>query len=86
MRKDGLEFIFVSNRLGGSGSSDLWSSTRASTEDPWPDPVNLTSVNSTATDYRPTLSFDGRMLIFASGRFGNGDLYVSTRTKLPASR
>ena len=89
MRKDGLEFIFVSNRPGGLGSTDLWSSTRASMEDPWPDPVNLTSVNSAPTDFRPTLSFDGRMLIFASDRpggLGGGDLYVSTRTKLPASR
>jgi hypothetical protein len=88
MRKDGLEFIFVSNRPGGLGT-DLWSSTRASMEDPWPDPVNLKSVNSAATDFRPTLSFDGRMLIFASDRpggLGGGDLYVSTRTKLPASR
>jgi len=32
MRKDGLEFIFVSNRPGGLGSTDLWSSTRASME------------------------------------------------------
>jgi hypothetical protein len=58
-------------------------------EDPWPDPVNVKSVNSIATDFRPTLSFDGRMLVFASGRtggLGGGDLYVSTRTKLRASR
>ncbi len=89
MRKDGLEFIFVSNRHGGVGSSDIWSSTRESLEDPWPAPVNVTSVNSTATDFRPTLSFDGRMLIFASGRTGGlgaGDLYVSTRTTLAGQR
>jgi hypothetical protein len=94
MRKDGLEFIFVSSRPGGVGSSDIWSSTRASLEDPWPAPVNLTSLNSTLSDFRPTLSFDGRLLIFASGGpkggrnggLGQGDLYASTRTKLRASR
>jgi len=85
VRKDGLEFIFVSNRPGGVGSLDLWSSTRESMEDPWSEPVNLGPVNSLGSDFRPTLSFDGTALIFASDRpggVGAGDLYVSTRTRL----
>jgi len=85
VRKDGLEFFFVSNRPGGVGSLDLWSSTRESMEDPWSEPVNLGPVNSLASDFRPTLSFDGTALIFASDRpggVGAGDLYVSTRTRL----
>jgi hypothetical protein len=52
---------------------------------PWSEPVNLASVNSTASDFRPTLSFDGTALIFASDRpggCGGGDLYVSTRVRL----
>jgi len=84
MRKDGLEFIFVSNRPG-SALQDIWAATRDSLEDPWSAPFNLTTVNSAAQDFRPTLSFDGKTLIFASDRpggFGTGDLYISTRIKL----
>jgi hypothetical protein len=85
VRKDGLEFFFVSNRLGGLGSNDLWVSTRESLEDPWSTPVNLVKLNSPGSDFRPTLSFDGRTLIFASNRPGGvgfGDLYMTTRSKL----
>ena len=84
MRKDGLEFIFVSLRPG-SAQQDLWASHRDSADDPWSPPVNLATVNSPNQDFRPTLSFDGTALIFASDRpggYGVGDLYVSTRSRL----
>jgi len=86
IRRDGLEIFLVSNRSGGLGLLDIWSSTRASTSDPWSTPVNRTVVNSTADDFRPVLSFDGRSLYFGSNRlggFGGNDIYVSTREKLP---
>jgi Tol biopolymer transport system component len=86
LSKDGLEIIFASGRPGGSGYVDLWYSTRPSTLDPWLPPQNLgPTVNSTAYDFHPTLSWDGTTLIFASERAGGagwGDLYISTRTKL----
>lgn len=47
LRRDGLEIFFVSNRCGsllnaqGKPSNDLWTSTRASTSDPWSPPMNI---------------------------------------------
>ncbi len=86
IRRDGLEMILSSGRPGGSGSEDLWVSTRASTLDPWGTPVNLGPVvNSSAFDGAPALSFDGTTLYFFSerpGGFGKRDLYVTTRERL----
>ena len=90
VRKDGLEIFFDSNRPDGQGSSDLWTSTRTSTTDPWSAPVNLgAGVNSTVVEGRPFLSFDGRTLYFMSSRPGGSggiDLYVTTRTKTRGSQ
>jgi hypothetical protein len=83
VRGDGREMLFFSTRPGGSGGADLWTSTRRSVHDPWSPPVNLASLNSTAAEQQPSLSGDGRTLVFASGRsggFGGTDIYVSTRT------
>jgi hypothetical protein len=90
VRKDGLEIFFDSNRPGSlGGSSDLWTPIRASTTDPWSSPTNLGSaVNTTATEGRASLSFDGRRLYFMSAKPGGSgglDLYVTTRTKLEGS-
>jgi hypothetical protein len=86
IRRDGLEMIISSGRPGGSGSEDLWVSTRASTLDLWGTPVNLGPVvNSSAFDGAPALSFDGPTLYFFSerpGGFGKRDLYVTTRERL----
>ena len=84
--RDGLEVFFDSNRPGGSGPFDLWTSTRASVSDPWSPPTNLGPlVNSSVTEQRPSLSWDGTALYFLSDRTGGSgalDLWVTTRTKL----
>lgn len=89
VRRDGLEIFFDSNRPGGFGDLDLWTSTRASTSDLWSAPTNLGSgVNSAVNDLRPTLSWDGQTLYFGSvrsGGEGSQDLYVTTRAKLSGS-
>jgi Tol biopolymer transport system component len=86
IRRDGLEMFLASNRPGTLGGLDLWVSTRTTTSDPWPTPVNLGSVvNSAAGDAGPALSFKGTTLYFQSvrpGGFGAFDLYMTTRTKL----
>ncbi len=86
VRKDGREVVFSSNRTGSVGSQDIWVSTRASTRDPWSVPVNLgTAVNTTASESRPSLSWDGLQLLFgrAPGPEGSSDIYVTTRDRLP---
>jgi hypothetical protein len=76
VRKDGLEIVFNSNRAGGFGGQDVYTSSRASTSDPWSAPVNLGSaVNTAGNETRSSLSWDGERLHF--GRDGN--IFVSTR-------
>jgi len=83
VRRDGKEVFFFSNRIGTAGAADIWTSTRASVHSPWSEPVNVgTSVNSAAGDVTPSLSFDGRILIFGSSRpggIGGNDIWMSTR-------
>lgn len=83
IRRDGLEMFLTSNRVGsllnlqGAPSYDLWSTTRASTSDPWSDPVNVDPlgtllINTGRHDGGPSLSFDGTTLYFhAAQRPGN---------------
>jgi Tol biopolymer transport system component len=89
VRRDGLEIFFDSTRGGGCGGADIWTSTRATAGDPWSAPTDLgCAVNSSATDVRASLSWDGTHLYFGStrgGGEGSQDLYVTTREKLPAS-
>ena len=84
VRVDGRELMFWSTRVGGLGGADLWVSTRQTVHDPWSPPVNLGApLNTTADDVTPTLSYDGRTLIFGSNRpggSGGNDLWMSTRT------
>ena len=81
LRRDGLEIFFFSNR---GGNNDIYAATRASTGDPWSTPVNLgPAVNSTASETRPSLSWDGTTLYFGSNRAGgdgDADHYVTTRS------
>lgn len=85
IRFDGLEMFLFSDRPGGFGAVDLWSSTRDSILDPWPAPINLGAlVNSTAGDFQPYLASDRRTLYFASNRpggFGSQDIWVTTRSR-----
>jgi len=92
IRRDGLEIFLSSNRLGsifnsqGMPSLDIWVSTRASTSDPWGTPVDLAIVNSAFNDGAPAISRDGTQLYMFSNRpggFGQNDLYVATRMKVP---
>ena len=83
VRKDGLEVVFSSP--GASGGQDIYAATRDSSSEPWSAPVNLgPAVNTAAGETRPSLSWNGRDLLFgrAPGPEGSGDIYLSTRTKI----
>ncbi|MDD4150385.1 MAG: OmpA family protein [Bacteroidales bacterium] len=60
--------ITACNRPGGVGSCDLY--IMFLKNGAWTEPLNLFTVNSTSWDSNPSLSADGRILYFSSGRTG----------------
>jgi Tol biopolymer transport system component len=81
---DGCTLYYASQRSGGEGGSDIWVSTRATTDDVWGEPVNLgTIINHSGHDGTPFISEDGLELyftsLFRSGGYGGDDIWVSTR-------
>jgi hypothetical protein len=82
VRADGLEVVLSSNRAGTFGGQDIWAATRPTVSDSWSAPVNVGSaVNTSASESRPSLSKDGKQLLFGRtpGPEGIGDIYVATR-------
>jgi Tol biopolymer transport system component/Tfp pilus assembly protein PilF len=80
---DGLSLFFNSTRPGGYGSYDIWVTTRKSTHDEWGNPVNLGPIiNSADLDGNPSISVDGRTLLFSScrpGQYGWIDIWAARR-------
>ena len=87
VRFDRREIFLSSDRPGGVGGEDIWTSRRQSAAEPWAPPVNLGSViNTPFTDTQASLSEDGTTLFFTSNRPGGSglvDIWVSTRRRLP---
>lgn len=87
IRSDGLEIFLSSNRPGGIGGQDIWSSSRPHHAAPWSGPVNLgATINTGHFDQQPSVSDDGRFLFFASNRPGGEgglDLYMAMRSVNP---
>jgi Tol biopolymer transport system component len=90
MSPDGLELYFNSNRPGGYGGLDIYVARRATTSDPWGDPVNLGPVvNSAYNENDVSLSPDGLLLFFDDGLdaprpggYGGADMWMARRTSL----
>ena len=85
LRKDGLEIVFDSDRPGGVGATDVYSSTRASLHSRWDEAWLVTQggVNSKAGESRASLSADGSTLYFGSSRNGGqSDIFSATRTRI----
>ncbi len=81
---DSLTLIFHTGRKGWKGASDLWQSQRASIDAAFEKPVSLGAfVNVDVDDSDPTISSDGCVLMFYSGRgnpaSGGGGIWMSTR-------
>jgi hypothetical protein len=85
IRFDGLEVVFMSNRTGTFGLTDLWTSTRETVFDLWSPPENLGPlVNTAGLEQVPELGPDRETLYFAANRPGGVgflDLYVTRRWK-----
>ena len=90
IRGDSRELFFWSGgaageRPGGVGLADIWVSTRAAPGEPWGAPRNVgRPVNHEGPDLNPSISVDGRTLVFQSmsatrGGLGGWDLWMSTR-------
>ncbi len=93
VRKDGLEIVFDSTRPGTMGGPDIYSAARVTVSDTWSVPVNLgPSVNTSSSESRASLSWDGLTLFFGSNRSGSelgpdgvtpsNDIYFTTREKI----
>ena len=87
---NGLSLYFSSMRGGGFGQFDLWVSNRQRLTDSWGSAVNLgPTVNTSAYEANPSISFDGLSLFFSDsipgfasprpGGYGNGDIWISKR-------
>ena len=84
LSRDELTMYFTSDRPGGIGADDLWFTTRTSLDDPWAEPRNLATLNSTALDSLAVLSSDEHIMFFHSSRAvvgscGAGDIWMSRR-------
>lgn len=78
---NGKEVIFASDRPPPHVEFQFWTATRKSAKDSWSEPV---LVPLTGAHIHPNLSFDGRILHFASGQLGGlggSDIWVSTRAQ-----
>jgi hypothetical protein len=82
LSRDELTMYFTSDRPGGVGGDDLWLSTRASLDDLWETPTNLTPLNTAAMDSLAVLSPDEHVMFFHSTRSGGcgaGDIWMTRR-------
>jgi WD40-like Beta Propeller Repeat len=82
LSRDELTMYFTSDRPGGLGGDDLWFTTRASSDDPWDTPTNLSSLNTGAMDSLAVLSPDEHVMFFHSTRSGGcgvGDIWMTRR-------
>lgn len=80
---DGKTLVFTAcNRPEGMGSCDIFQSLLKDTG--WTRPEPIPGVNSVHWDSQPTLSPDGRAMIFSSerpGGYGGRDLWITVKNK-----
>jgi len=81
--EDGKTVYFVSERIGGEGAADIWTSTKDGQE--WSKPTNMGKIiNTIGQETTVFITPDGKYLFFSStGHKGMGgyDVYVTTKTE-----
>ncbi len=79
---DGKTLYFSSNRPGGFGGRDIWSSNYDNGK--WSAPINLgAKINTAFDDQCPFIHADNQTLYFTSNGWpgmGNADIYISRKT------
>lgn len=88
----GLDIYFFSDRAGGAGRFDIWTSTRETVSDAWTMPTNLGSlINTAVAEAHPFIFTRGgvEMLFFSRNMATlpavDFDLFVSTRVRVGAN-
>ena len=79
LASDQRSIIFASRRDGGRGNNDLWAASRTSLAQDFGPAENLVELNSSDADIDPSLSDDGRELLFVSNRRGRSEIFRATR-------
>ena len=82
--RSGTMLVFVSDRSGGLGGTDLWISRRASTRDEWGAPSLLDGpINTACDELSPYFSADGMFYFASNGHAtaGGYDLFSSSYNK-----
>ncbi|MEO8698861.1 MAG: hypothetical protein ABI867_02425 [Kofleriaceae bacterium] len=80
LTQDCLRVYFASTRPPGTNVNRLYTSSRASVDDPWSTPVVLTDFAMLGGNQEdPFLSTDERTFVFTSNAGGTKDVYISVR-------
>ena len=61
------------------GDEDIFFSSRADIDSPWPTPEPVVELNSLASESTTAISADGLAVLFASERDGDSNLFLATR-------
>ena len=77
VREDGL--VIAYSGTGSLGSTDILYATRPDRDSDFGAPVELTELSSSSADADPWMSDDMSVVVFASTRTGNVELYQATR-------
>jgi len=64
---------------GGHGGQDIWMARRSDPTAPFSDVTNLSELNTSADEGRPSVTADGLTLFFASNRNGVSEIFAATR-------
>jgi len=81
LSSDGQTLLFVSDRDGGTGGTDIYMSQRTKTG--WTKPVNVVQLNSPSEEMTPVIAADNKTTYFASNRVGGSggfDIYTGVKS------
>jgi len=80
---DELTIYFASDKAGGTGGLDLYVATRSSTASDFGSATPLGPLQSSSNDTWPSVTADGKTLVFSTWRpnntIGSAEIYIATR-------